>query len=79
MHTVIMQVHDGPQFKALLDYLQTVGIGRVVFPGREYRSKAERFARANDNSHEYDTVALLPRGNDGGFAERFLRERVIRC
>lgn len=35
MHTVIMQVHNGTQLKALLDYLQTVGIGRVIFPGRE--------------------------------------------
>lgn len=77
MHTVIMQVHNGTQLKALLDYLQTVGIGRVTFPGREYGSR-----RAGGDGicrePEYATVPLLPRGNDGGFAERFLRDRAKR-
>jgi hypothetical protein len=35
MHTVVMQVQNGTQLRALLDYLQTVGFGRVIFPGRE--------------------------------------------
>jgi hypothetical protein len=70
-----MQVHNGTQLKGLLEYLQTVGIGRVIFPGREYGSK-KAGAYAAHGDPEYATVPLLPRGSDGGFAEQFLRERA---
>jgi hypothetical protein len=55
MHTVIMQVHNGTQLKAILDYLQTVGIGRVAFPGHEYRSEPETAAPFDESP----TVALM--------------------
>jgi hypothetical protein len=32
----------------------------------------------NDGSALYETARLLPRGDDGGFAERFLKDRRTR-
>jgi hypothetical protein len=77
LHTVIMQVQNGTQLRALLDYLRSVGIGGVIFPGREYGSRRADAGEAH-REPEYATVPLLPRGNDGGFAEQFLRDRAKR-
>ena len=66
---VMMQANDGPQLRALLERPAAFGVTRVVFPAREYGKR-----RAGRNSL-YETALLLPRGDDGGFAERFLQLR----
>jgi hypothetical protein len=74
LHTIILQLHEGPRLRDCLDYLRSFGPIRIVFPGREYKSmKASDEERAREPG--YETARLLPRGGDGGFAEQFLRER----
>lgn len=65
---------SGPQLRALLERLSTFGVNRVVFPAREYRSESAGKPRDAHNAL-YDTAPIMPRGSDGGFAERFLKER----
>jgi hypothetical protein len=74
VHQLIVQACEGRQLQALLDYLETFGVTRVIFPSREYRSDNVG-RRRNARSSMYDTAPLMPRGDDGGFAERFLRDR----
>lgn len=45
-----------------------LGVTRLVFPSRVYGSPA-----VADKSSFYETARLFPRGDDGGFAEGFLR------
>jgi hypothetical protein len=69
-----MQAHEGPRLQTLLEYLQVWGVTRVVFPGHEYRS--ERAGKERNNRRSlYETARLWPRGDDGGFADEFLRRR----
>lgn len=56
MHTVIMQGLDGSQLQALLVCAQAVGVGRVAFPGHEYKSGS-----GNAKADESPTVAILDR------------------
>lgn len=75
MHHVIIQAHEGSAIQTLLDYLRTLGITRVVYPAREYRSERAGRNRGHFREPEYETARLYPRGDDGGFAEEFLRGR----
>lgn len=43
----------------------------MTFSAREYRSELG----GNGGSSLYETARLLPYGDDGGFAERFLKDR----
>lgn len=74
MHHVIMQAHDGQQLRALLECLAAFGVTRVVYGPQEYRS-ARAGERRNTREPLYDTARLMPRGDDGGFAESFLEHR----
>lgn len=80
MHHVIMQAHDGPHLRDLLEEPQAYGVTRVVFPAQEYKSERAGDVRGhNSRSGLYETARLWPRGSDGGFAERFLKDRSRRC
>jgi hypothetical protein len=68
---VIYVPTKGPQFRALLERLAALGVVRVVFPPREYGSAQAK----NERRDLYETARLLPRGDDAGFAERFLKNR----
>ncbi len=76
VHHVTMQANEGPKLQALLECLKTFGVNRVIFPARVYRSDgADVAGRGNAGQPLYETAVLLPRGDDGGFAQRFLEER----
>lgn len=72
-NVVIFTRVDGPQLPALLDALQTDGETRVVFPGHEYRTESHGDQDPVARNSIYDTARLQPRGDDGGFAARFLK------
>jgi hypothetical protein len=54
----------------LLEQLSMLGVTRIVFPSCEYQSKT---ACGRGERRLYDTVRLFPRGDDGGFADAFLK------
>lgn len=76
MHHVMMQALDGQELRAILERPEEFGVTRVVFPSQEYRSA--RAGERNARKHLYHTVPVLPRGDDGGFAEKFLKDRRAR-
>ena len=69
--------YAGPQLQQLLEYLTAFGVARVTYPACEYWS--DRVGeRRNTRNSLYDTAWLMPRGDDGGFAERYLNDRSRR-
>jgi hypothetical protein len=68
---VILHGNEDLRLGALVDCLRTLGVTSVVFPGSDYRSN-------NVSASHYETARIFPRGSDGGFAERFLNDRLHR-
>jgi len=70
--------------------IQAARVHRVVMVPGHYTSVNRKFASAGTRAirrvrprnrlpaFEYETAQLLPRGDDGGFAERFLNDRARR-
>lgn len=68
-----VEVVDEEQSRSLRRYNAAIGRHQVpALPTDRWIADAGR------RNALYDTAPLLPRGNDGGFAERFLEERRAR-
>jgi hypothetical protein len=54
--------------------LTVYGPARVAYPSREYGKPRLGHAERNALRAVYETARLMPRGDDGGFAEEFLKQ-----